>query len=120
MIGARRIITLAIVSTALAAPPALLAQSGVVEGTAVTEGTQRPLPGVQISVAGQAGRGSVTDANGKFRIAGVTGERVVLDARAIGYRPVSDTVAVGATNVRISMSERALELNQIIDRKSVV
>jgi hypothetical protein len=56
----------------------------------------------------------VSDASGKFRITGVTGERVVLDARAIGYRPVVDTVAVGATNIRIAMSERALELNQIV------
>ncbi len=114
MIGARRIVALAIVAAALAAPHALRAQAGVIEGTAVTEGTQRPLPGVQIAIAGQAGRGAVTDASGKFRITGVTGERVVLDARAIGYRPVSDTVAVGATNIRLSMSERALELNQIV------
>ncbi len=114
MIGARTIISLAVVSVALAAPPELRAQAGVIEGTAVTEGTQRPLAGVQLSVAGQAGKGAVSDASGKFRITGVTGERVVLDARAIGYRPVTDTVAVGATNIRISMSERALELNQVV------
>ena len=114
MIGARTILTLAIASAALMAPPALQAQTGVIEGTAVTEGTQRPLSGVQIAVAGQVGKGAVSDASGKFRITGVTGERVVLDARAIGYRPTTDTVAVGATNIRISMSERALELNQIV------
>ena len=103
MIGARTILTLAIVSAALIAPPALQAQTGVIEGTAVTEGTQRPLSGVQISVAGQAGKGAVSDASGKFRITGVTGERVVLDARAIGYRP---TDRHGAPSARRTFGSR--------------
>lgn len=114
MTGVRTILTLAIVSVALAAPPELRAQTGVVEGTAVTEGTQRPLPGVQVTVEGQAGRGATSDASGKFRITGLSGGTAILSARLIGYRPVVDTVQVGATNIRISMSERALELNQVV------
>jgi TonB-linked SusC/RagA family outer membrane protein len=114
MIGARTILTLTLCSVALAAPRELRAQAGDIQGTAVTEGTQRPLPGVQISVQGQTGKGAVSDASGKFRITGVTGDRVTLEARAIGYRPLVETVFVGQSNVRISMSERALELDQIV------
>ena len=39
---------------------------------------------------------------------------VILNVRLIGYRPVTDTVNVGAGDLRISLSERALELNQMV------
>jgi TonB-linked SusC/RagA family outer membrane protein len=87
---------------------------GAVAGTVVVAGSQRPLPGVQVTVNGQAGRGSASDANGRFRITGITGFRVSLGARLVGYRPESLSVAVGATNVRLVMSERAVELNEIV------
>jgi TonB-linked SusC/RagA family outer membrane protein len=80
----------------------------------VVSGSQRPLPGVQISVVGEASRGSVTDVNGRFRITGLTGFRATLLARLVGYRPESLSVAIGATNVRIVMTERAVELNEIV------
>jgi len=98
----------------LAIPSRLHAQSGVVEGTTVTQGTQRPLAGVQIGVEGQSGKGATSDASGRFRVTGLSGETVVLSVRAIGFRPVFDTVRVGATNVRIALSERAIELNQVV------
>src|SRR4029079_1152863 len=98
----------------LAIPSRLHAQSGVVEGTTVTQGTQRPLAGVQIGVEGQPGKGATSDASGRFRVTGLSGETVVLSVRAIGFRPVFDTVRVGATNVRIALSERAIELNQVV------
>jgi TonB-linked SusC/RagA family outer membrane protein len=107
--------TAAVTVALLIAPNGARAQgNGAVAGTVVVSGSQRPLPGVQLAVSGQPGRGSVTDANGGFRIAGLTGFRVTLTARLVGYRPESLSVAVGATNVRMVMTERAVELNEIV------
>ncbi|HVT41313.1 MAG TPA: SusC/RagA family TonB-linked outer membrane protein [Gemmatimonadaceae bacterium] len=98
----------------LVLPNAVRAQNGVVEGRVIVEGSQRPLAGVQIAVAGAAGKGAVSDASGRFRITGLSGATVILNARLLGYRPVTDTVRVGATNVRFALSERAVELNQLV------
>jgi TonB-linked SusC/RagA family outer membrane protein len=90
------------------------AQSGSVSGTVVAGGTQRPLGGVQIGVDGSPGRGATTDGSGRFTITGLTGPTAVLTVRFIGYRPVADTVRVGATDVRIALAERVLELDQMV------
>ncbi|HEX6049610.1 MAG TPA: TonB-dependent receptor plug domain-containing protein, partial [Gemmatimonadaceae bacterium] len=104
------------VSAVLAAmtPVGAQTQPGVVAGTVVAEGAQRPLPGVQIIVEGQAGKVASTDASGRFRITDVTGTTVTLSARALGFRPDSQTVTVGTTNVRFVLAERAIELNQVV------
>src|SRR5881227_3427248 len=67
----------------LAAQGVARAQTGTVSGTVIHEATQRPLGGVQVGVAGVAGRGAVTDGNGRFTIAGLSGETVVLSVRYI-------------------------------------
>ena len=90
------------------------AQSGSVSGVVVAGATQRPLGGVQIGVEGAPGRGATTDGSGRFTIAGLTGSTAVLTVRFIGYRPVADTVRVGATDVRIALAERVLELDQMV------
>ena len=92
-----------------AQPPA-----DVVAGTVVAERSERPLTGVQIAVDGQPGKGAVTDASGRFRIAGVTGTQVTVTARMLGFRPATQTVTVGTTTVRFALAERALELNQVV------
>jgi TonB-linked SusC/RagA family outer membrane protein len=104
----------AMIAVLLGAPRSLMAQDGAIAGTVVVSGSQRALPGVQVSVAGQVGRGAITDGAGRFRINGVTGTQVVVQARLLGFRPDSQSVRVGATDVRFSMSERALELNEIV------
>ena len=98
----------------VASPGTARAQEGTISGTVVDAGAQRPLPGVQVSVQGQVGKGAVTDANGRFHITGVPGTSVTLNARLLGYRPASQVVQVGATNVSIMLSERAVELNQVV------
>jgi TonB-linked SusC/RagA family outer membrane protein len=98
----------------LAMPNVARAQGGTIDGTVVAEGSQRPLAGVQIGVAGMPGRGAVSDASGRFHVTGLTGATVILNARLIGYRPVTDTVRVGATAVRFMLAERALELNTMV------
>jgi TonB-linked SusC/RagA family outer membrane protein len=112
--GVRSVALFAIVALALGTPNRLCAQNGIVEGTVVSENSQRPLSGVEIAVAGVPGKGALTDASGRFRLTGLTGTTVILNARSIGLRPVTDTVSVGATNVRIVMSQRALELNEMV------
>jgi len=103
------------VGTALLSAPQLLsAQQGTVTGTVIVSGSQRALPGVQVTVSGQPGRGAISDVAGRFRIGGLTGGQVTLQARMVGFRPDSQSVTVGATDVRFVMSERAVELNEIV------
>jgi TonB-linked SusC/RagA family outer membrane protein len=90
------------------------AQTGVVAGNVVAQGTQRPLAEAEVGVRGVAGKGSVTDGSGRFRITGLTGTTVILEVRLIGYRPVTDTVKVGATNLTIALSESLIELNKMV------
>ncbi len=104
----------AAVALLMTLPHGVRAQAGVVAGSVVAAGTQRPLPGAQIAVAGQAGRGAVTDGSGGFRITGLTGTTVVVNVRLLGYRPVTDTVRVGATALRFTLLERALELSTLV------
>ncbi len=107
---------LVVVSLALLliAPGIARAQGGVVSGTVVAEGTQRPLAGADVGVEGVPGKGAVTDASGKFNIPGLDGTTVVLRIRLIGYRPETDTVRIGAADVRITLAEHAVELNQMV------
>ena len=107
------ILSLAVALLAVAPAPAR-AQTGTISGTVVDAGSQRPLASAQVSVAGQPGRGAVTDASGRFRITGVTGTTVTLDARLIGFAPATRTAQVGATDVSFRLSPRAIELNQVV------
>src|SRR5215203_134457 len=107
--------TLATLATlASAASLGAQAQPGTIAGTVVVEGAQRPLPGAQVTVDGQADKAVATDASGRFRITGLTGASVTVNVRALGFRPATQTVAVGTTNVRFVVSERAVELNQVV------
>ena len=94
--------------------PAPTGPQGLVAGTVVVEGAQRPLPGAQVSVDGQAGKETATDASGRFRITGLTGTTVTVSVRALGFRPASQSVTVGSENVRFVLGERAVELNQVV------
>ncbi len=107
-------IATALAVAVLALPRFAIAQGGAVAGTVVIEGSLRPLPGAQVTVQGDPTRGAVSDAAGRFRITGITGSTVTLNARMIGYRPAAQTVNVGATNVRFVLFERAIELNQVV------
>lgn len=98
----------------LTLPSLLRAQDGTVAGTVVAQGNQRPLAGVEVAVVGTPGKGAVTDGSGRFRVTGLTGPSVVLSVRSLGFRPETDTVRVGATDLRIEMSERVIELNSVV------
>lgn len=95
----------------LCAAGPVLAQE--VAGTVVDGRTGRGVEGARVSVQGTqiAVR---SDARGQFRLTGVSGQTVVLEVTMIGYRPYSERVAVGATDVRIAISEQAINLGEIV------
>jgi TonB-linked SusC/RagA family outer membrane protein len=95
----------------LAAPAP--AQDASVSGTVVHEQTLRPLSGAQVVVEG-TGRGTITDARGRFLITGLTGGQVTLRVMMLGYRPATQTVQVGASDVRLALSEQAIALDEIV------
>jgi TonB-linked SusC/RagA family outer membrane protein len=108
-LGGALLTTLLVIS-----PRSAGAQQDVVAGTVVTEAGQRPLAGAQVTVLRQEGKGAVTDASGRFRIAGLTGDQVTLAVRMLGYRAATHQVRIGQTDVRIALSERPVELDQVV------
>ncbi|MGH7665122.1 MAG: TonB-dependent receptor plug domain-containing protein, partial [Gemmatimonadaceae bacterium] len=89
------------------------AQTGIVAGIVVTEGSGSPVAGAQVQVEGTT-LGALSDVAGRFRIAGLTGSQVTLDVRRIGFRPTRQTASVGDLGVRIEITERAIELDQVV------
>src|SRR5687768_11241383 len=89
------------------------AQDGAVAGVVVESKTLKPLAGAQVVVTGQ-GRGVLTDANGRFRITGVSGTNVTVEVVMIGYRAKQVPASTGATDLRITLDETAIELNEIV------
>ncbi len=105
----------ALAAVLAAIPSAARAQdAGVIAGRVITQTGSRPLVGAQVAVQDQGGKGAVTDASGRFRIAGLTGTDVVVNVRMLGYQALTQTVRVGSTDLQFAMSERALELNKVI------
>jgi hypothetical protein len=97
----------------VADPGAVTAQDGAVAGIVVQAQTQRPLQGAQVAVVGQD-LGAMADAAGRFRIAGVAGTRVTLEVVMLGFRTLLREVAVGSTELRLSLSETAIHLDEIV------
>jgi TonB-linked SusC/RagA family outer membrane protein len=87
-------------------------QEGTIGGIILGSGGQ-PLPGAQVRVSGTA-LGAVTDANGQFRIGGVSGGQASIEVRRIGYRMETRQVRVGDTSVRIPMSEQSVALDAVV------
>jgi TonB-dependent receptor len=80
---------------ALAAAPAAAQQSGVAGTVTTVEG--RPLPSVQLRLAGgalAAPRTAVTGSDGRFVLPRVPAGRYTLTTAYIGYRPAEQTVTV--------------------------
>ena len=107
-----RVATLAAAIFAL--PVALPAQqAGVVAGVVVDAATLTPLDGVQVGVEGTQ-LGASTDAGGRFRISGVSGAQVTLQLRRLGFRPTNESVTVGRTDLRLTMSVMPAQLNELV------
>jgi TonB-linked SusC/RagA family outer membrane protein len=96
----------------LAATPALAAAQEVA-GTIVHARSNRPLESVQVGVEGTSNLVR-TDAQGRFRLTNLTGTQVSLRIALIGYRPVTELVRVGDTEIRIELAEQAVNLAEIV------
>ncbi len=88
--------------------------AGIIAGTVVNE-RGSPVSDAQIGVTGQESVGSSSDASGRFRLVNISGTgQVELTVRRIGYQPRTLTAAIGATDVRIVLVERAFELSGVV------
>ena len=97
---------------ALLAPQLIFGQAGgTVAGTVVSERASVPISGVQVTTGTH---GASTDVSGRFRINGLSGDTVTLTLRRLGFAPMTRHVRVGATNLELRMSERAVELNNMV------
>ncbi|HVF40632.1 MAG TPA: SusC/RagA family TonB-linked outer membrane protein [Gemmatimonadaceae bacterium] len=112
--SAARLTRFAIITLLTLATPGLLhAQAGSVGGTVVGGVSSNPIPGAQIRVQGTT-LGAITDANGRFRIGGLSGESAVLEVRRIGFRMSTITVRVGEAGARIPLVEQSVALDEVV------
>ena len=94
-----------------------------VKGIVVSEVDNEPLPGVNISVKGNATRGTITDLDGKF-IIDVPGDAVLV-ASYIGYT-TQDIAVKSRTFIKITLKEDTESLDEVVvvgygtQKKSVV
>ncbi len=98
------------------AQPALAQQTGTVSGTVADAATQQPLNGVQV-IVGETGRGALSDARGRFLIAGVPAGPHVIRATNIGYRTATEQVTVGAgqtAQVEFALEVSAVALDEVV------
>ncbi|CAN5613160.1 SusC/RagA family TonB-linked outer membrane protein [soil metagenome] len=98
-------------------PSALMAQDrGSVTGQVTEQMTQRPLAGVQVSVAGTQ-LGTITNAQGRFLIPNVPAGAREVRASLIGYGVQTQPVAVAAgqtATVQFSMMQVAVALDEVV------
>lgn len=110
-----RTASLATIAAVLLGAPVtpLAAQSGVTAGVVIDARTLRPLASAQIAVEGGA-TGASTNEAGEFRITNLPGTQVRLVLRRVGYRPRTETVAVGRTDLRLTLTEAPQLLDQVV------
>lgn len=101
---------------AVAAGPATAQNTGTVGGVVVSQQTQRPLAGAQVSIPG-TGLGTLTNSNGQFLIVGVPrGDHTVrVDMLGFGIAENPVTIAAGETaRVNFQLSETAIALDEVV------
>lgn len=104
----------ALVPAVVAAQPAVA--RGTVTGRVTEQATGRPLPDVQVVVVGTR-VGAVTGADGTFRIAGAPAGAQVVRALRIGFRAVTQAVAVpdgGSASVTFALTAAPTTLEQVV------
>jgi TonB-linked SusC/RagA family outer membrane protein len=96
------------------APPLAAQGTSAIAGTVVNERNGAPIADAQVAAEGR-NIGTTTDAAGRFRLVGLTGSGdLQLTVRRIGFQAQTATATIGATNVRVVMRERAMELSQVV------
>jgi TonB-linked SusC/RagA family outer membrane protein len=90
----------------------VFAQTGVITGKVVDE-TNQPLPGATVTVKGTQ-QGAGTDANGNFRLTGVSGN-VILHVTFVGYQASEKSVnASGNVTVNFNLTTTLNDLNEVV------
>ena len=93
---------------------ALSAQgTGTISGQIVDAKNLRGLDGAQILVQG-TNIGAVTDGNGGFRLSTISGTQVTLQVRRIGFKPTTQLVNVGRSDIRIFLAEQPNSLSEVV------
>ena len=106
----------AVVLAAAAAPSTAQAQTGVVTGQVVDAQTLAPLGNVQVMVVGTS-VGTLTDADGNYRLSGVPAGEVQIRAESIGYGSSTQTVTVpagGAAEAVFRLSQTAVAVEGLV------
>lgn len=94
--------------------PPLHAQDGTIRGRVTDSATQQPLVRAVVQFGS---RGAITQADGRFVIAGVPAGRDSLRVRMIGYTPAAQMVSVSAgqtLDVDFTLSAQAVSLSEIV------
>jgi TonB-linked SusC/RagA family outer membrane protein len=107
------VIPLFVVLCSITTVNAAAAQGSAITGNVVSAGSGQPIPAAQVLVSGTT-IGTTTDANGRFRLGGLSGESVTLEVRRIGFRPARQTVRVGLSDVRIVLNEQSVSLDEVV------
>ena len=105
-----------VLATLAVQPEPAAAQEGTITGTVTEEGSGAPVPFAQIVVVGTQ-RGTLTGADGSYRIANVNPGEVQVSASSIGFRSAVQTATVvsGETvTVDFLMSQSAIALDEIL------
>ena len=113
--SARALTTLLMMSVGFAG--ALQAQGpGMIVGKLTDNANGQPLASAQVLVVG-TGRGTLTDPQGIYRLAGIPAGEVQVRAVMLGYGTMTQTATVpsgGAVTVNFAMSQTALSLNAVV------
>ncbi|HET7241092.1 MAG TPA: TonB-dependent receptor plug domain-containing protein, partial [Gemmatimonadales bacterium] len=94
-------------------PAAARAQDSTLAGTVVSAATALPLDGARVTIDGTP-LVQTTDADGRFSFPDVPGTRVTIRIVRIGYQPVAAEVAVGATDLRLTLREATVQLDELV------
>ena len=103
---------LALLALALA-PAHLQAQDSTLTGVVVAAGTAAPLEGARVTVLGTPLL-QTTDAEGRFRLAGLPAGRVTVRVVRIGYQPAEVGARAGGAGLRIELRESSVQLDEIV------
>jgi TonB-linked SusC/RagA family outer membrane protein len=98
-----------------ASTPLAAQQGGIVEGT-VTDADGRPVGGAQVSIV-DSQRGTITNAQGTYRITGVQAGTREVRAQRIGYRTATQTVSVTAGEtvaLNFTMQQAVVDVDEVI------
>lgn len=98
---------------ALLWPAALSAQQRTITGRVVDALTGQPLASVAVMVV-ETRQTTLSDAEGRFRLAGVPGDRVTLRISSLGYRTTTLAVEPSTANVEVALDVDALNLDAVV------